>query len=205
MKFWVHIALASLVGATVASAADPAVMAPEDAYQLRYVSNLDVGDSVINLTNAGTQGGYDPSGAICVNVYAFSPTQAMVACCACYLSPNSLRSLSARADLISNTLTAGVPTSIVVKLLASVPGGGACNASSPNTGNLVPGMRAWGTTVHATDTTPVVVETEFSKAILSTTELTKLTSYCGFLQANGSGYGICRSCRVGGLGASKME
>jgi len=200
-----HISIAVLVSGVVVFAADPAVAAPDDAFQVRYLSNLNLGDSVVNLTNAGTQGGFEPTGAICANVYAFSPTQAMVACCACYLSPNSLRSLSARQDLISNTLTAGVPTSIVVKLLTSLPVGGTCNASSPNSGNLAPGLRAWGATVHATDTGTTMVETEFAKAILSTTEMAKLTSYCGFLQANGGGFGICRSCRTGGLGATKMD
>ena len=129
----------------------------------------------------------------------------MVACCSCYLSPNSLHSLSARADLVSNTLTPAVSTSIVVKLLASVPVSGSCNASTPNSGNLAPGMRAWGTTIHVINNGIVALESEFSKAVLSTTELTKLTLYCGFLQANGSGYGICKSCRSGGLGAEKME
>jgi hypothetical protein len=106
---------------------------------------------------------------------------------------------------VSNTLTPAVPTSIVIKLLASLPVSGSCNGSTPNSGNLAPGMRAWGTTVHVINNAPVALETEFSKAVLSTTELTKLTLYCGFLQANGAGYGICKSCRTGGLGAQKME
>jgi hypothetical protein len=35
-------------------------------------------------------------------------------------------------------------------------------------------------------------------------ELTKLTTYCGFIQANGSGYGICKSCREGAAGAARQ-
>ena len=191
--------------------ADPAVVAPEDAFQLRYVSNLPLGDSVINITNAGTQGGFEPTGAICANVYAFDPTQAMVACCSCYLSPDSLHSLSIRADLANNTLTGVMPASLVIKLLASLPVGGTCNPASPSAANLAPGMRAWSTTLHAsassstTGSATALTETEFSKAVLSTSELTKLTSYCGFIQANGSGYGICKSCKTGGLGANKMD
>jgi hypothetical protein len=42
-----------------------------------------------------------------------------------------------------------------------------------------------------------VTETEFAKSDLSVSELAKLTTYCGFIQANGSGYGICKSCRQG--------
>ena len=45
-------------------------------------------------------------------------------------------------------------------------------------------------------------ETEFSRAILSPSELTKLTHSAGFIQTVGSGFGICRSCRSGALGAA---
>jgi len=38
---------------------------------------------------------------------------------------------------------------------------------------------------------------------LSAAELARVTSFCGFIQSNGSGFGICRSCRLGGLGAAK--
>jgi hypothetical protein len=37
--------------------------AQDDAFQVRYASNLNIGDSVINITNAGTSGGN-----ICANV-----------------------------------------------------------------------------------------------------------------------------------------
>ena len=46
-------------------------------------------------------------------------------------------------------------------------------------------------------------ETPFIPATLSSAELFRMTALCGFIQANGSGYGVCRSCRNGGLGASK--
>ncbi len=166
-----------------------------DAFQVRYASNLNIGDSVINITNAGTSGGN-----ICANVYTFSPDEQLISCCSCTVTPNALVSLSANGDLVSNTLTPAHPTSIVVKILASA--GAACNASAP--GALAAGLRAWGTTLHAAPTTPVsyaVTETEFSQAGLSAGELARITSFCGFIQANGSGFGICRSCRLGGLGA----
>jgi hypothetical protein len=41
-------------------------------------------------------------------------------------------------------------------------------------------------------------------AAISAAELARITSLCGFIQANGSGYGICRSCRLGGLEAVKQ-
>jgi hypothetical protein len=46
-----------------------------------------------------------------------------------------------------------------------------------------------------------MTETAFTPSTLSATELTRITSLCGFIQSNGSGFGICRSCRLGGLGA----
>jgi hypothetical protein len=218
--------LATLGLSTVALAQPGAiptpVAAPIDAFQVRYASNLPIGDSVVNLTNTGTltlPTGLTTTGNICVNVYTFDASEELISCCSCLVTPNGLNSLSARADLISNTLTPGVPTSIVIKLLASTPlglsptgTGGNCNPSSPVAtpagpgvfGSLVPGMRAWGTTLHALPTTPVtygVTETSFLPSTLSPAELTKLTLFCGFIQANGSGFGICKSCRTGGLGA----
>jgi hypothetical protein len=174
--------------------------------------------TVINLTNTGTlallggPGALTTTGNICVNVYTFDASEELISCCSCLVTPNGLNSLSARADLISNTLTPGVPTSIVIKLVASRPlglspagTGGTCNAASPTPLTVAPGMRAWGTTLHALPTTPVqygVTETPFQTAPLSVAELTKLTTFCGFIQANGSGFGICKSCRTGGLGAA---
>ena len=187
-----------------ASLAIAQTLGPADTFQVRYASNLNIGDSVINITNAGTQN--TVTGAltnICANVYTFSPDEQLISCCSCVVTPNALVSLSANSDLVSNTLTPAHPTSIVVKILATA--GTGCNASSAPVANLATGLRAWGTTLHAAPTTPVtyqVTETAFSPAGLSAGELARITSFCGFIQANGSGFGICRSCRLGGLGAS---
>ncbi len=192
------------------------IIDPEEAFQVRYASNLPIGDSVVNLTNTGTLtvpgNNLTTTGNICVNVYTFDASEELISCCSCLVTPNGLNSLSARADLISNTLTPGVPTSIVIKLVASRPlgltpagTGGTCNPSSPTPLTVTPGMRAWGTTLHSLPTTPVTygsTETEFATAPLGVAELTKLTTFCGFIQANGSGFGICKSCRTGGLGAA---
>jgi len=176
----------------------------DGVFQVHPLYNLNIGDSFVNLTNVGTLNGNAPTGNICVNVYTFSPDEQLVSCCACPVTPNALNSLSANSDLVSNTLTPAHPTSIVVKLLATLPGGGTCNPSSPTATNLVRGMKAWATTIHAQPTSPVsylASETEFAKAELSATELARITSLCGFIQANGSGFGICKACRLGGLGA----
>jgi hypothetical protein len=179
------------------------VTSPADAAQVRFVSNLAIGDSVINITNTGSAN--TTSGAltsICANIYTFAPDEQLVSCCSCTVTPNALVSLSTRSDLISNTLTPGVPISVVVKVVATA--GMACNAANVPAGSLVSGLRAWGTTLHALPTTPAtysVTETPFSPIALSVADLARITTFCGFIQANGSGFGICRSCRLGGLGA----
>jgi hypothetical protein len=182
-----------------------------DPLQVNYFPNLGVGDSVINITNTGARGAglasgtsASVTGAFCVNAYAFSPDEQMIACCSCPVTPNGLVSLSVKNDLISNPLTPAVPTSIVVKLVATVPVAGGCtnSASVITQAGLSPGLAAWGTKVHSLSTGPIVTETAFAGAILSAGELARLTNLCTFIAANGSGFGICRSCRQGGLGAA---
>ncbi|MGI8989629.1 MAG: hypothetical protein ACR2I2_08605 [Bryobacteraceae bacterium] len=194
------------------------------AFQVRHFSNLTIGDSVINLTNTGassTNAYPTQNGNLCVNVYTFSPDEQLISCCACTVTPNGLVSLSARNDLTSNPLTLGVPTSIIVKLLATAgTGNGAgCSASTagaaadalfppaPGGNPIVSGLAAWGTTIHAVSIPPgkpptvyALTETAFTPATLSRTELSRITTLCGFIQVDGSGFGICRSCRTGGLG-----
>jgi hypothetical protein len=209
-------------------------------YQVRYTSNLSYADSAVIITNTGASAtAVNPvtaalNGNLCVNVYTFSPDEQLISCCSCHVTPNAVWSLSARNDLISNTLTPGVPTSVVVKLLASLAGpagsSGPGTATSPTcnaatvtatgatgSANLVtPGLGAWGTTVHALGTSAVlpaggttppagtslaVVETPFTPATLSAAELTRITTLCGFIQGNGTGFGICKACRFGGLGS----
>ena len=189
----------------------------DDAFQVRYAANLGAGQSVINLTNAGSNGGYEPWGNICANVYVFAEDQQLIACCACQLTPNHLQTLSVQTDLISNTLTPGVPIGVTVGLLATeVPDSGTCDAAHPGGGenvngngefdvDTVPGLRAWGTTLHAAPGGGyALTETEFSKASLHDSELYRMISLCGFIEANGSGYGICGSCKLGAQGSVKQ-
>src|ERR1700693_138587 len=77
-------------------------------FQVRYASNLPVGDSVINVTNTGASstGPAFPTqnGNICVNVYTFSPDEQLISCCTCPATPDGLNSLSARNALSRNNL-----------------------------------------------------------------------------------------------------
>jgi hypothetical protein len=192
-------------------------VAADAPYQVKYVSNLAVGDSVINITNTGANGGVglgsgtsaSVPGAFCANVYVYDPSEAIVSCCSCPVTPNGLVSLSAKNDLINNTLTRGIPTSIVIKLVATVPMGGTCNNSAllAGTSTLGEGMAAWGTALHANSSiaaTYAVTETAFTPASLGAGELTRLAYGCGAIANVGSGFGVCNSCRPGGLGAVKQ-
>ena len=175
----------------------------DSPFQVRYAANLALGDSVINIRNTGATGGN-----ICVNVYTFSPDEQEVSCCSCTVTPNALVSLSVDRDLISNTLRPAHPASVVVKLLAT--SGGSCNAATAGSGAsaLAPGLAAWGTTIHALSTVGIIspatpalalTETAFTPT-LSAAEQARITSLCGFIQANGSGFDSCNSCGLGGLG-----
>lgn len=187
-------------------------------YQVGYVT-LQYGDAVINFTNAGTLGAYFTPGTIagtnailsfCVNIYAFDPAEEMISCCACKVTPNGLASISARTDIMGNTLTAGTPQSITVKLVANaVVSANACNPGTVFDMSLAKGLKAWATTLHSltvpgSPAPPVTAVTEmpFAAAELSATEFAKLTSYCNFIQLVGSGFGQCKSCtsRVGAQG-----
>ena len=196
VRFLVVVAIA-LICSVAAFAQNP--ITADSPFQVRYAANVGptgAGDSVINITNTGASGGN-----LCVNVYTFTPDEQEVSCCSCVVTPNGLASLSARNDLISNTLTPAVPSSIVVKLVATT--GATCNPAT--IGTLATGMAAWGTTVHQPPFAPVVAvtETAFTPATPSGAELGRISALCGFIQSNGSGFGICKSCRTGALGGQQ--
>jgi hypothetical protein len=187
----------ALVIACATSAVAQNPISADAPFQVRYAAYVtpnSPGDSFVNITNAGVTGGN-----ICVNVYTFSPDEQLISCCSCVVTPNALVSLSAKNDLVSNTLTPAVPGSIVVKLLATT--GGACNAAAP--GALAGGLAAWGTTIHPGPAGFETTETAFTPVTPGGAEIARISALCGFIQSNGSGYGICRSCRFGALGAAR--
>src|SRR4051794_33457408 len=155
--------------------------AADTPFQIGFAANLNVGDSVINITNSGassTVAAPTQNGNLCANVYTFSPDEQLISCCACNVTPNALVSLSARNDLISNTLTPAVPTSIVTKILFST-GSPTCNASTVGTGAnvLATGGLAWFNTISANPGSPVTYTTSrtaFSDATLSAAELVRI-------------------------------
>lgn len=188
-----------------------------DAFMVNYASNLNLGDGVVNVTNTGASLGDNPFntstgvGNLCVNVYGYVPDEQQAVCCSCNVSPNSLHSwpivFGPRA-LFSNPLTAAEvnPRSVVIKLVATA----ATNATtcpSPSTtplsfGALRPGLRAWATHSHPTNTSTVAItETPFEQSTLSNGELAFLNSGCNAIGGAGSGAGVCPGCGLGGLDA----
>jgi hypothetical protein len=208
------VVLVAMASAVAAFAQNP--ITADSPYQISYASNLTIGNSVVNITNTGANGagfGFGTSasvtGAFCANVYVFTPDEEIVSCCSCPVTPNGLVSLSAQADLISNPLTRVTPTSVVIKLVATAPVGGTCNnsAAAIGTAALVNGMAAWGTKLHANTSSTggfAVTETAFTPATLSAGEQARLAYTCGIVLNQGSGFGVCSSCRLGGLGAAKQ-
>ena len=195
--------LLAITACSVAAFAQNPITA-DSPFQVSYAANPAAGESFINIINTGANGapllgpGFGgAAGNICVNVYAFSPDEQLISCCSCLVTPNGLASFSVNDDLIRTTLTGVIPTSAVVKLVGSVPGSGV----------LAGGMAAWGTTIHApgADAPFRVTETPFRPATLSAQELASITGRCASILGNGSGFGICRSCRAGALGADKQQ
>jgi hypothetical protein len=131
MQVRLSLIFGALAASTLAFGQLGPAFTPTDSYQIGYMANLNIGDSVLNLSNSGYQGPFiaypgftAPAtvGNICVNVYVMDPREEEIACCSCLVTPNGLMSLSGKTDMIGNLLTSNIPTSITVKLLASQPG-----------------------------------------------------------------------------------
>jgi hypothetical protein len=190
----------------------------DGGFQERYSANLNLGESYIDITNTGANGAAvlgpglgAASGNICVNLYAFDQSEELVSCCSCLVTPDQTVNLGVVADLTSKTLTGVIPTSVTVKLLATLAGTGGtgtgtvCNNSAAATApSPVTGMTAWGTTLHTQGTGTATTETPFTASTLSSGELASITGRCAAIIGNASGFGICTSCRAGALGGSKL-
>jgi hypothetical protein len=180
-----------------------------------YAANLSAGESYVNLINTGAAGasllgpGFGPPvGNICVNVYAFDPEEEEISCCSCLLTPNAVANLGVNRDLLGTTLTGVVPSSVVIKLVCTLAGGDgsgtSCNQNAAVQGFQTPSLVALGTTVQPGGGKYSAVEHPFISSTLSASEYSSITGRCASIQGNGSGYGICNSCRAGALGATKQ-
>jgi hypothetical protein len=198
-----------------ATASVAVFLALDSSFQVSYAADPSAGESYINLVNDGANGdallgpGFGAqAGNICVNVYAFAPDEQLISCCSCLLTPNSVANLGVNRDLTSTTLTGVVPTSVVVKLVTTLAGSGgagtSCNNSAATAGTLVNGLVAYGTTPQPVGTSYSAVEHTFVPSTLSAGEYASITGRCAAILGNGSGFGICNSCKSGALGATKQ-
>jgi len=179
---------AAFIGCTAILSAQ-AVTADADTFKVNYYTNPGTCDSTIRMTDAGTTAAN--GGDLCAAIYVFDPHQELAECCSCELTPDGLRTLSLRTDLLDNTLTGVIPSSGVIKILSAALTAGGC----PLPTKPVPaaGVRAWATHVQ---TGPTYTETAFVDAGLSAAELSRLGSECSAIQLVGSGKGVC-SCGSG--------
>ena len=217
----VPLILAAILTSAAAFGQDDDPPLPLESGLLAWTTAIQTGDPKINLINPGSIGaplngpGFGtPSGNICANIYAFSPDEQLISCCSCLVTPNGLASLSVTTDLLSNTLTGIRPNSVVVKLIATIAGTGGTGTNCTNSAALAgaPGFRitntgllAWGVGIHAAPVAGTfgITEVPFGKATLSKAERDSVTNRCTNIIGNGSTFGICRSCRVGGLNATQ--
>jgi hypothetical protein len=207
-----NVLLATLVCTAAAFSQTITADAP---FQVSYAANPSAGESYINIINTGAQGasllgpGFGTAaGNICVNVYAFAPDEQEISCCSCLLTPNSVANLGVSRDLTSTTLTGVVPTSVVIKLVTTLAGAGgagtSCTNSAATPGTPVAGLVAYGTTPQPVGTAYKAVEHTFVPSTLSTGEYASITGRCASILGNGSGFGVCNSCRAGALGSAKQ-
>ncbi len=175
------VVLAILVLAMVAFAQNTA----DVPFQVSVAANPSAGESPVNITNSGASAG----GNICVSVYTLLPSAQMVSCCSCQVAPDSLVTLGVNKDLTNNT---AVNTSVVIKLVATTPGG-TCAASAGTQGTLANGLVAYLTTLQVVGNTNTynAVNQTFVPSSLSAAEYTHLTNVC---TANFGGGGLCSSC-----------
>jgi hypothetical protein len=65
-------------------------------------------------------------------------------------------------------------------------------------------MVAYGTTPQPAGTKYSAVEHTFVPSTLSVSEYASITGRCASIVGNGSGFGICNSCKAGALAAQKQ-
>ncbi len=212
-----NVLLAALALSTTAFAQANATL--DTPFQVRYAANLNLGESYIDITNTGANGapllgpGFGgASGNICVNVYAFDPGEELISCCSCLVTPDQTVNLGVTRDLTVKTLTGVVPTSVTIKILATLAGTGGSGSSCNNSAAMVQNPAALLSEWHGRlgNHAPcfangglATTETAFTPSTLSAGETASIGGRCASILGNGSGFGVCNSCRAGGLGGGK--
>ena len=172
--------------------------APLEAWQTS-IGNLNgpsKSDGFISIFNSN-------AGYVNSQVYVFDAIdEQLVACCYCQLSPNQAATMSAVKMLTSNTLTPAKPTSVTVALVTTTTNYGPTTPAP----TFTTGIRGTRTSTHLAANYPGVAGNFATEAPLSAVSITAAqyagwANTCGFINADGSGFGICGGCSTGASNA----
>jgi len=171
-----------------------------DPFQIAFATGLNGAETYINISNSGSSSVLRHPDNICVSVYAFNPSGTMLACCSCLVTPNSLFNFGVNRDILSVVPGGVLPTSAVIKLLATLPPSAniGCfnNAATASSQTQAAGLLADIVTTHLSASGAATTTAEkFHDATLSQSELNLLTTGCSAVSAAGA---VCNACRSGG-------
>ena len=157
--------------------------AADTPFQVLPITTLKSKDAV-SVSNSGASStvASPQNGTLCANVYGLSAeTGQLIDCCSCRVAPNALVSIPIIDDLLGHPKPK--PKAVVVKVLATLPSGPACDTGG--VGN--------GSNVLATGVLARKGDTPFTPATLSAAELTSLNTQCAALHPGGNG---CFACPI---------
>jgi len=184
------VAIAIAMFSANALAVEISYAGDQSYYFVTYYSNNVSGapDATLRFINDGS--GFsepDPPGAIALaaDIYVFDDSQELVACGACWISPDGLLSEDVKTELTNNPITGRVPTRGVIKVLADPFG-------EPTSPSVTWGLHGWATHIErATPTSGAYATTEAPVADSNLTEGEDylLGNLCYFAGLLGSGQG----------------
>ena len=134
---------------------------------------------------------------LCVNAYGQDPFGEVINCCSTLVVPGQLYYSSVRDDFAARGLTVSTPNRLTLHLFATVPVAGTCDAGSIKPDQLRSGLfAALGPPLLGGGGVP------FAQPSPSSTDLSSLAQYCGFIQTNASGFGQCNPFRAAPTGTA---
>jgi hypothetical protein len=169
-----------------------------DDFKVNYFDNNGVAGApgaVVHVVNPG-------SGAVCADIYVWSSDQQLSECCSCTLTVNQVFTFSVAAATANPGNANPSPTTGEIDIVAD--SSATCDASNPTPAAT---LRAWATHVNFDSVSGGydVTETESIDTTLSSTEQSQGANYCGFLEQNGSGTGICTNDLCPGGAAPEVK
>jgi hypothetical protein len=189
------------IALTLGSAAFAQNVGDNSIYFVTYFSNANTAgapDEVVRIINDGDQATTDvegvENGTLWASLYVLDDSQEMEECCSCAVTADGLTSESVNQELTASTFSARTEVSRgVIKIISSsVQAGGPTNFTNA----LAPGLRVWATHIQRLTSEAggfYVSESRAADANLGSTEKGDLETVCMWINALGSGWGVC-SC-----------